>query len=77
MFALYYGIIDVSNGGYHTFVQTSNNEIHAFENNEYSQLGPITNAKQLPPIRVFGGHKRYFIFKVKSKATSARSISKQ
>ena len=32
-------IIDISNGGNHTFVKTSNNEIYAFGNNTWSELG--------------------------------------
>ena len=47
-------IIDISKGGRHTFVKTSNNEIYAFGDNVYSQLGIITgDNKQITPIRVF------------------------
>merc|ERR1712224_801040 len=69
-------IIDISNGGNHSFIKTSNNEIYAFGNNEYSQLGiKIENRKQLTPIRVFEDNEDIWYSNInKSKAKSARSI---
>ena len=50
-------IIDISNGGYHSIVKTSNNEIYAFGYNEYSQLGIKTKDKnQTTPVQVFQGN---------------------
>merc|ERR1712023_428979 len=48
-------IIDISKGGYHSFVKTSNNEIYAFGYNDHSQLGIKTeqDENQITPIRVF------------------------
>ena len=50
-------IIDISKGGKHTFVKTSNNEIYAFGSNEYAQLGIKTKDKnQTTPVQVFQGN---------------------
>ena len=67
-----------SNGGYHTFVKTSNNEIYAFGYNEYSQLGIKTeDDNQLTPIRVFEDNEDIWFSNInKSKAKSARLIGK-
>ena len=47
-------VIDISKGGIHTFIKTSNNEIYAFGRNHFSQLGIKTeDKKQMAPIRVF------------------------
>ena len=68
-------IIDISKGGYSTFVKTSNNEIYAFGNNEFLQLGIKTeNNNQITPIRVLEGREDIWFSKIKSKAKSARSI---
>ena len=69
-------IIDVSKGGNHTFVKTSNNEIYAFGSNKFSQLGIKTeDDKQLTPIRVFEDNEDIWFSNInKSKAKSARSI---
>merc|ERR1711862_1052558 len=69
-------IIDISNGGYHTFLKTSNNEIYAFGNNKYSQLGIKTeHDAQITPIRVFEDNEDVWFSNInKKKAKSARSI---
>ena len=49
-------VIDISTGGFHSFVKTGDNEIYAFGRNDYSQLGIEANAGdyfQLIPTRVF------------------------
>ena len=49
-------IIDISSGGRHTFVKTSDNEIYAFGSNELEQLSSETeNKRQLSPISIFQG----------------------
>ena len=67
-------IIDISSGGNHTFVKTSNNEIYAFGDNLHSQLGIETRGEnQLTPIRVFEGNEDIWYSNFgKSKAKSAR-----
>ena len=67
-------IIDISKGGYHSFVKTSNNEIYAFGLNQYSQLGIKTeDENQLTPIRVFEDNEDIWFSNInKSKAKSAR-----
>ena len=67
-------IIDISNGGFHTFVKTSNNEIYAFGYNKYSQLGIGTEYEdQITPIRVFEDNEDIWFSNInKSKAKSAR-----
>ena len=69
-------IIDISTSGNNTFVKISNNEIYAFGDNEYSQLGIKTeNDSQRTPIRVFEGNEDIWYSKrIKSKAKSARFI---
>ena len=69
-------IIDISNGGCHTFVKTSNNEIFAFGYNDKSQLGIETeNEKQYSPIQVLQGNEQVWDLSfIKSKAKSARSM---
>ena len=68
-------VIDMSNGGMHTFIKTSSNEIFAFGHNVFSQLGSITTERTvLLPIRVFEGNEDIWFSDVKSKAKSARSI---
>ena len=71
-------IIDVSSRGNHVFVKTSNNEIFAFGDNEFSQLGIETKDKyQLTPIQVLQGKEDFWCSNINkpSKAKSARSIS--
>ena len=69
-------IIDISKGGNHCFVKTSNNEIYAFGNNKYSQLGIETELeKQLLPIRVFQDNEDIWRSNFKSMAKSARFTS--
>merc|ERR1712000_458473 len=67
-------IIDISKGGNHSFIKTSNNEIYAFGNNMYSQLGNKTEDMcQLTPIRVFEDNEDIWFSNInKSKAKSAR-----
>ena len=66
-------IIDISNGGLRSFVKTSNNEIYAFGNNYFSQLGIKTKDKQITPIRVFEDNEDIWFSNInKSKAKSAR-----
>ena len=67
-------VIDVSHGGYHTFVKTSENEIYAFGLNEGLQLGIQTpNDIQNTPIRVFTDNEAiWHSNNIKSKAKSAR-----
>ena len=69
-------IIDISSGGWSTFVKTSNNEIYAFGDNEFSQLGIDTQGfEQFTPIRVFEDNEDIWYSNIpKSKAKSARSI---
>ena len=69
-------IIDISKGGFHIFVKTSNNEIYAFGRNAHSQLGIRTEGEeQLTPIRVFEDNEDIWFSNInKSKAKSARSI---
>ena len=69
-------IIDISKGGWQTFVKTSNNEIYAFGYNNSSQLGIETeDDKQITPIRVFEDNEDIWFSSInKSKAKSARSI---
>ena len=68
-------VIDVSSGGYHTFIKTSNNEIFAFGDNTHSQLGIKTeNEYQYSPIRVFEDNEDIWNSNLNrpSKAKSAR-----
>ena len=73
-------IIDISKGGNHTFVKTSNNEIYAFGKNDSSQLGiktkdkwSLTYEKIMTPIRVFEDNEDIWYSNIgKSKAKSAR-----
>ena len=66
-------IIDISKGGWHTFVKTSKKEIYAFGNNEHSQLGiNAVVARQLTPIRVFEDKEDIWCSNSKPKAKSAR-----
>ena len=68
-------IIDISSGGFHTFVKTSLNEIYAFGYNRYSQLGIKTedDENQLSPVRVFEDYEDIWCSNInKSKAKSAR-----
>ena len=69
-------IIDVSTRGNHSFVKTLSNEIYAFGNNRYSQLGIETkDMYQLTPIRVFEDKEDIWCSNIgKSKAKSARSF---
>jgi len=69
-------IIDISNGGYHTFVKTSNNEIYSFGTNINSQIGIKTeNDYPITPIRVLKDNEDiWYSNSGKSKAKSARSI---
>ena len=47
-------VIDLSSGGYHTFIKTQDNKIYGFGENKYSQLGIKTSENyQLTPIQVF------------------------
>ena len=68
-------IIDISKGGCSTFVKTSNNEIYAFGDNEYSQLGIKTEDDMQPtPIRVLVGNEDIWCSNInKSNAKSARN----
>ena len=69
-------IIDISSKGIHSYVKTSNNEIYAFGNNKYSQLGIETELeKQLLPIRVFQDNEDIWRSNFKSMAKSARFTS--
>ena len=67
-------IIDISSKGNSTFVKTSNNEIYAFGNNEFSQLGiKKEDENQLTPIRVFEDNEDIWFSNInKSKTKSAR-----
>ena len=67
-------IIDISKGGTHSFIKTSNNEIYAFGLNKFSQLGIKTEHDyQLIPIRVCEGNEDIWFSNInKSKAKSAR-----
>ena len=68
-------IIDISSGGYHTFVKTSNNEIYGFGDNCSSQLGIITDYRcQKTPIPLFKGNEDLWCSSIsrKSNAKSAR-----
>ena len=69
-------IIDISSGGNHSFVKTSNNEIYAFGYNDYSQLGIKTKDNyQITPIRVFEDNEDIWFSNInKSKQKSARSV---
>jgi len=68
-------VIDISSGGCHTLVKTSNNEIFTFGNNEFGQLGIKTEGdNQNTPIRVFEDNEDIWYSNIdKSKAKSARS----
>ena len=72
-------IIDISKGGYTTFVKTLNNEIYAFGNNDFSQLGIETKDRnQLTPIRVFEDNEDIWFSNInKSKAKSAKSAKRK
>ena len=67
-------IIDISKGGFYSFVKTSNNEIYAFGDNRYSQLGIKTvHEEQITPIRVFEDNEDIWFSNInKSKQKSAR-----
>ena len=69
-------IIDISKGGFNTFVKTSNNEIYAFGRNTYSQLGIETEDNyQITPSRVFEDNEDIWFSNInKSKQKSARFI---
>ena len=67
-------VIDVSRGGFHSFVKTSNNEIFSMGYNKYSQLGAQTElTNQLTPLQVFQNKEDIWCSNItKSKAKSAR-----
>ena len=71
-------IIDISKGGYTTFVKTLNNEIYAFGKKDYSQLGlesTSENRIERTPIRVFEDNEDIWFSNInKSKAKSARFV---
>jgi len=70
-------IIDISNGGNHTFVKTSNNEIYAFGKNGNSQLGIKTeNRNQLTPIRVFEDNEDIWSSNITKKPTAKSARTK-
>ena len=68
-------IVDLSSGGYHSFVRTATNEIYAFGRNDYSQLGIETSKKkQFSPIRVFEDNEDIWFSPIcKPNAKSARN----
>ena len=79
-YSLLSNIIDISNGGNHNFVKTSNNEIYAFGHNYSLELGKETEEDcQLTPIQVFQGREDIWWSNIdrKSKAKSARFISER
>jgi len=65
-----------SNGGDTTFIKTASNEVYAFGNNEFLQLGQKTEQEyQFTPIRVLIDNEDIWFSNIpKSKAKSARSI---
>ena len=67
-------VIDVSRGGFHSFVKTSNNEIFSMGYNKYSQLGAQTELTNQPtPLQVFQNKEDIWCSNItKSKAKSAR-----
>ena len=69
-------VIDVSSGGDHTFIKTSNNEIYAFGFNSKSQLGMnLENSKSstATPTRAFKDSEHVWCSTIhKSRAKSAR-----
>ena len=72
-------IIDISKGGKSTFVKTSNNEIYAFGDNTYLQLGTETEQSlhQFIPIRILKNNEDIWCSNShKSNAKSARSTKK-
>ena len=73
-YSLLSNIIDISNGGNHSFVKISNNEIYAFGNNENTQLGIETeHDNQITPIRVFENNEDIWCSNINSlKVKSAR-----
>ena len=73
-------VIDISSGGDHTFIKTSNNEIYSCGNNLFSQIGIQTqdDANQFVPIQVFKGNEDIWCSNItKTKAKSARFTSKR
>ena len=73
-------IIDISNGGNHSFAKTSNNEIYAFGYNEYLQLGIETeHANQTTPIRVFEENEDIWFsnINISSRVKSARTCTNE
>ena len=68
-------IIDISSKGNSSFVKTVNNEIYAFGNNEFAQLGFYGDFYIYSPIRVLEDNEDIWYSRTsKSKAKSARSI---
>ena len=68
-------IVDISSRGNHTFVKTLPNEVYAFGDNEYSQLGIKTKSKkQFTPIKVHGFEDIWYSSAKRSNAKSARSV---
>ena len=67
-------IIDISSGGFHTFVKTIDNKIYGFGYNKYSQLGIKTSEDhQLTPIQVFQDNEDIWHSNIaKNKQKSAR-----
>ena len=74
-YSLLSNIIDISNGGNHNFVKTSNNEIYAFGWNRISQLGVESELEnQYFPVPSFQNSEDIWCSKInKSKAKSARN----
>ena len=65
-------IIDISKGGCHSFVKTSNNEIYAFGRNKEFQLGIKTeHEKQVTPLITL--EENVWHTRIKPRAKSARS----
>ena len=67
-------VIDISSGGWHSFVKTSTNEIYAFGNSRAYQLGVQAEGKTYSPIQVLKGQEDIWCAanSIKSKAKSAR-----
>ena len=66
-------VIDVSRGGCHTFVKTSNNEIYAFGRSDFGCLGEErSESRQVLPIRVLKGKEDIWCSTIKKQAKSAR-----
>ena len=67
-------VIDISSGGFHSFVKTSNNEIYAFGASDHLQLGIKTGYFKLyTPIRVFENNEDIWCSNINSlKVKSAR-----